>query len=308
VTVTTAQAFDRATDSWQSRMDDFGDRWNPVLVRELRRMMKGQLFRISYLVLTTFCLFSLYLRVMFELSLAEPREMGSEFCAMFLFMLSIPLMLVVPMALFMAVAEEQTGQTLEMVGITPLRTDQILWGYLWCGVIHAGLYYCALLPFISFSYLLRGMSWIDLAGGLTITSLVGFTAGLWGLMLGACAKGPLRRVVCTLATVGGGLLGLSILQTAISAIFFFQVGFEGWSTGLVCLSFVLFPLQLILFAVARQQLQLIDPLVRPYKVQLDSEGKVTRFIRNYSANYIEIPAWHDRTSEAVRSNSHAPRS
>lgn len=288
-------------------MEDFGDRWNPVLVRELRRMMKGRLFRVSYLVLTTFCLCTLYFRVMFDAALARQQEMGSSFCAMFLYMLSVPLMLVVPMALFMAVSEEQTGQTLEMVGITPLRTDQILWGYLWCGVIHAGLYYCALLPFISFSYLLRGMSWVDLAGGLTITSLVGFTAGLWGLMLGACAKGPLRRVACILATVGGGLLGLSILQIAFAAIFNFHVGFEGWSTGLVCLSFVLFPLQLILFAVARQQLQLIDPLVRPYKVQLDSEGKVTRFIQNNSVNYIEIPAWHDRTSEAVRSNSHAQR-
>ena len=271
---------------------DFPDRWNPMFVRELRRMLKSRSFSITFLLLLITCWgAAVYLVLTYQDSISY-SESGPMFSRCFFTILAFPLCFVVPMTLFAAAAEEHSDNTLEVLTITTLDTSKILNGYFWMGMAHAGIYYCAVVPFACFSYLLGGVGLLDLVASLGFTVFFTAIVACWGLMLGACASGPIKRAFCSFLTIGGGVICFTIL----TSVLFLLIGTGIFSSdsisllgGLVCFLVFTAPILAIVTGIARQQFQLVDPIIKPYRVQLDDQGNVTKFIARYNALQVRPP-------------------
>ncbi|WP_237228305.1 hypothetical protein [Rubinisphaera sp. JC750] len=271
-------------------LEDFGDKWNPMVVREVRRMLKSPSFGVSYILLTLACLAAAYLFTLDPSFTSETDDRGSVFCQVFLGLLTIPVMIVVPLSLFSSASQEHTEYTLEMLSVTTLRTEQLIWGFSWCGVAHAGVYFCSLGPYICFGYLLGGVGLFQIIAGILCVASMGIAAGIWGLMLGACSKGPISRNIFGGLSVLGGL-GLAVLTMSLNGLFFSPIGESAWE-GILCVLAVQVPACFLMFGIARQQLLLNDPYMKPYRVVLDADGNVSHFAHRFNAPYDRVPELH----------------
>ena len=262
--------------------EDFSDRWSPMVVREVRRMLKSQYFGISYVLLTLTCLLVCLVFVMSSGQMSYLQEAGQELCAWMVSLLCIPLMVVIPGSLFHAATQEHDESTIELLSITTLSTDQILFGYLKCAWLQGMMYASALVPFISFSYLLRGLGLFEVLGSLLWILLWAMLAAMWGLMLGCCARSQVSRVICTILMLLGLSIGLGICITGAASIL--MMGDAAALGGtLLCMMVVSLPGIAIFFGIAKQQFQITDPLVKPYLVVLDENQQVVRFASRYNA-------------------------
>jgi len=262
------------------------DNWNPVFVREVRRLIKSRAFVVTFLLMLFFCwVVSVFLTFQYSSSIAFV-EAGGSFCLAYLNILAIPLFFVIPLTLFNATTSEHSQETLEMMMITTLSPGGVLKGYFLMGLAHSLVYCSAVVPFISFSFLLRGVGLFDIAAAFFLLIISSTLASAWGMTLGACADKPIKRIFCTLLTIMGGFFAFSVSTSANA--FIIQIGLmnvEAFVGGFACLAFIAFPAIAIATGIARQKFQLIDPLVKPYYVRVkaggDRDGDEVEFLPRY---------------------------
>lgn len=139
----------------------FDDRLNPIVVKELRQAVQGRLV-VSILIL--FLVVQLGALGMFLLAGETKMRAGhmsltlgrEAFMVMFGIMLGT-CMLLVPVLTGMRLSAERSDAGVDLMFITTLRPRQIVWGKFLAGLVLTVVIYSACLPFITFTYLLRGI-------------------------------------------------------------------------------------------------------------------------------------------------------
>ncbi len=280
-------------------MDEFSDNWNPVLVREVRRMLKSRVFGGTFLLMLLSCWASCLFLIVDNWSLLNLTEYGREFCTIYFFILLVPICIVVPLTIFSVSSQERLGQTLENIAMTGIKPGQVLNGYLCCGFMQAGLYYSALLPFISFGYLFRGIGIAQILAGIFITVLLGAASWVWSLLLGTTVRGTASQTVCLVFTLLGGLLAFAVSFSIISFLFSSDMN-TGGVFGFFCLAILTLMMMSFFYGIAKERIRITNRMVRPYRVVLDEQGNILRFKPDANNLFHEIPEWHERTNLEVR--------
>ncbi len=178
------------TSEYWRRLDDFCERWgdriNPILVRETRQALKSRQFVVTFSLL----LFAaLAWTVAGSLSLM-PQIYTTPSAARMLIgyyvVLAIPMLMVVPLAAYRSLEGEIDDGTLELLSITTLSPRQIVLGKLASASLQMMLYFIALFPCVAYAYTLRGVDLptvmilmsILLVAGLLLTTIALFFAPL----------------------------------------------------------------------------------------------------------------------------------
>lgn len=282
-------------------MDDFSDNWNPVLVREVRRMLKSRAFGGTFLLMLLSCWASCLVLVANNWGVLNLLERGREFCTIYFFILLVPVCVVVPLTIFSVSSQERLGQTLENIAMTGLKPGQVLNGYLCCGLMQAGLYYSALLPFISFAYLFRGIGIAQILSGIFITVLIGATSWVWSLLMGTTVRGTFSQTACLVFTLLGGLLAFAISYSFISSLFSNNMG-VGAVLGFFCIAVPTVMMMSFFYSIAKERIRVTNRMARPYRVILDKQGNILRFKPDPHSLYHEIPEWHEQTNLEVNNS------
>src|SRR5262249_12290926 len=137
-------------------LERLGDRFNPIVVKEVRQALKSRQFVITFLLLLLAAWAGSIFGVCF---LGESIDYGSSavtFFAGFLLALSAAALVIVPFATFRSIIEERTETTLELLQITALSPVQIVRGKILSAMVQVLVYFCAIAPFIAFTALLPG--------------------------------------------------------------------------------------------------------------------------------------------------------
>jgi len=136
------------------------DRFNPMVIKELRQGLKSRSFLASFLGLQVAMVISMFVY------LVSANSKGADLSAadgLFWFMLGLILLLFMPLRSFQALSEEIKGNTLEMLFLTRMNAWKITFGK-WCAlVIQLLLMVTAILPYFVLRYFLGS---IDIAGNL----------------------------------------------------------------------------------------------------------------------------------------------
>lgn len=206
-------------DRW---LESAGDCLNPLLVRETRQWLKSRSFLITFLLLLGICWFA----AMFEATVpraftglffdgppAHFRPDARSLFAFYFLLLTLIIFVTVPVTAFFNYSREYASDAIEILRVTPLKSKQIAWGKLQTALLQMGLYFAAVAPFISFTYLLQGIGLLSILFSLMLISIGGTALAVLGLALGSFSRSTGWQVFNMLLLVAGTGIALLIFHS-----------------------------------------------------------------------------------------------
>jgi ABC-type transport system involved in cytochrome c biogenesis permease component len=178
--------FDQPLSRWQ-RVDQWIDRGserlNPILVKEARQALKSRQFLVTFTLLLV-CGWGWSLLGVAVLSPTVYYAPSGPFMLIgFYYILTVPLLLIVPFSAYRSLAAEREDGTYELLSISTLTARQIVTGKLCSAMLQMLVYYSALSPCIAFTYLLRGVDIFTIMLVLFYTFLASVLLSAVGLLV-----------------------------------------------------------------------------------------------------------------------------
>jgi len=203
---------------------------NPMLVRDIRQVARNwTVIGAVMLLMAVFYFAAVAFMLNGEFSERE-KHLGTALFGW----VGVPLMIItfcfIPIYVFVRGTTERASINADLLYITSLTPARIIRGKLLSGVYMMVLFYSAAVPFMVFSYLLRG---IDLP---TISILIGVYAALNIILI----QGAITLAAAPLHLVLKIILGLVIGGTSIGVAIYVPMGlllFEGWLADLKRMNF-----------------------------------------------------------------------
>ncbi len=209
-----------AVPGWMER---WGDRLNPLVVKEVRQGVRSRLFWVCFGLMLLAC-FVISLVAFVSTRDRGTSTMGSEFFIAFFVCLGLVHFFIIPYSAYRSLAREREDETWVLLVLTGLGPRRILRGKVASYLVQAGLYASAVGPFLLFSYYLNG---IDLPTILVVLAL----GGCWLVFLtvvavcaATLADGRIGRALVHFLLLGG--LALSVLYGLIAAGVLSEKGFR----------------------------------------------------------------------------------
>jgi hypothetical protein len=187
------------------------ERMNPIVLKELRQAVRSRFIVGVLMLLLGLQLLVLLLFVMYDDDLARQGGMR-VFGVLYGLLTGLSLLLIAGYA-GVRLSSELSGQNMDLMFITTLRPRSIILGKVLAAAILALMMYSTCMPFMSFTYLLRG---IDLP---TIFASLG--ASYIGVLLAICLAiflGSIRGAVITKLLLAGAFLLSMILHGSLATL------------------------------------------------------------------------------------------
>jgi hypothetical protein len=145
-----------------SKHSDFADWLSPMLVKELRQGMRSRIFVAAFYLTQLLMILS----TAFSLIAAStednvPSGLFGFVSGLFWFMVSVPLLFVMPLLGFGALHTEMKAGTLELVFLTRLSAWRIVAGKWTALMAESLLLVCAILPYVMLRYFLGGVNILE---------------------------------------------------------------------------------------------------------------------------------------------------
>jgi hypothetical protein len=179
---------------------------NPIVVKELRQAVQSRLVLTALMVLLSIQLAALAVYLLASDTGRLSFDAGPQvFLVLFAILLGIGL-LFMPLYTALRLAAERADANVDLLFITTLKPRSIIAGKLLAAVVLTTLIFSACLPFLTFTYFLRG---IDLLS-IFVALLIGFAVvviGTQAAIVVACL--PINRAFKALVGVGG-LIALAV--------------------------------------------------------------------------------------------------
>ncbi len=175
-----------------------GPRWhhtgvlsNPVMIKELRQTVKGKMavLGMNFMLIVLIVIFSISL-----LNFDENENFGRNMFYGVVSVLGIICLIVVPMNLFNRTGAERDPEDQDLMYITALSPHKIVLGKYAAGILVVLLYGCASLPFIAFTYLLKGVDFLAIGLALGHGFLMVFLSIQMAILLGCLPMNKKSRV------------------------------------------------------------------------------------------------------------------
>ncbi len=139
---------------------------SPILVREMRALLRGRKFFVSHMLLLTVLAGVLLIAATTAAAgdeKGDPAQIGQILYWAFFFGLSVVIIFLVPAFSCTAITTEREGKTLDLLLTTTIRPWEIVWGKLLSALTVILLFMASALPLVTVCFLFGGISPWDLA-------------------------------------------------------------------------------------------------------------------------------------------------
>lgn len=171
----------------------FGERLNPLLIKECRQALKGRQFAATFALLLAGSWFWSLAGIAIIGPEAYYTPVGPTMFFGYYLLLAFPLVVIVPYGAFRSLAAECEDRTFELVSITTLGPRQIIAGKIGSAFIQMVVYLSAVSPCLAFTYLLRGIDIISAAVLMAYLILGSLALSLVSLLLATIAREALAN-------------------------------------------------------------------------------------------------------------------
>ena len=178
--------------------EKINDKLNPIVVKELRQAVQGKFLIVVLICFLCLQLLTVALFLTNE-SAFESFNAGRNVCRVLLIILLATCLLFVPAYTGLRLASERADANVDLLFITTLRPRSIIWGKFFSGLILTILIYSACMPFMTFTYLLRGVDLLSIFILLALIFIV-VAVGIQCAMLIGCV--PTNRVFKVILGIG----------------------------------------------------------------------------------------------------------
>lgn len=276
-----AAASDAGSDRvpWSERIDLWADRWsdrfNPVVVREIRQEFQGVRFGITLMLsLIAAWLASVFGVIMLYDRIRQP-EIGDDLFGFFFAVLAFPLCLVVPFGLFRSMTSEFVGTTWELLVVTPMGAAKIVRGKVATAMLQAAIYMALLAPFLCFTWLLKGIGVMHIVLGLTLLIIACFSLCHLALFCGSLIRKAAWQGFGLIVLMTGSLFVWGFLCGVVPNAG--EMGLETWIGGGICVGIGLLYMIVVASATAVASLTPTYPIYNSQAVlQASLSGGPTR--------------------------------
>ena len=206
----------------------FGHRVNPIVVRELRQTVRSRFVTSIFMLLLVAMLgatsiFAIALRMDGgDMSLAAGEDITMTIVGILFFVC----MLFVPIYTGLRLVFERRGVQADLMFITTLSPGAVIRGKMLSAMMLSLLIFSACLPFLTFTYLLRGVDLPALLLGLAFGFLGVIVATQVALFFATLPMGITFRVLLSLGGVVGMGFGAAALTMAASELQYFGLTYN----------------------------------------------------------------------------------
>ncbi len=230
---------------------------NPIVLKELRQAVKGRFIAavlmlfliVSLLVLGGFLLFS---------DVSRGTDLGSGRVALYFFqaVLVITCILFLPLYAGIRMAFERSDMNTDLMFITTIPPRAVIWGKLLATTLLAVLIYSACMPFMTLTYLMRGVDLPSIFFVLGLGFIVVLVAIHLAIFVASITPSLVARVLLGLGLMGTLLMMIGYTIAGSAAAVEFGIGstmgnWDFWGPALTVIAFaVLLMGQMFVFSVA----------------------------------------------------------
>ena len=190
---------------FESFLEGFADRLNPILVKEARQALKSRQFALTFTIL----LAAGWIWSFFGLATIAPRvalyPTGPQMLTGYVYILAFAMLIIVPFSAFRSLAIEREDGTYELLSITTLTASQIVSGKLGSSILQMFVYLSAMSPFIAFTYLLRGVDVVMISLLLFYALALSIALSVIGLLLATLAETKMLQTLLSVMFIAGVL-------------------------------------------------------------------------------------------------------
>ncbi|MCP3102260.1 ABC transporter permease [Myxococcus sp. K15C18031901] len=192
-----------------SRWEQWSDRVNPLVIKEIRQGLRTRVFWVCFGLMLMACTLLALLAYVQSQDARDFSRAGRDFFLAFFCCLSVVHFFVIPYTAYRSLAREREEETWVLLVLTGLGARRILRGKVSSFLVQAALYASAVGPFLLFSYYLNGIS---LPSVLVVLGL----GGAWLVFLTLVS-------VCA-ATLADGRMGRALVHFMLLAVLVVALG------------------------------------------------------------------------------------
>lgn len=224
-----------------SQQSDFADWLSPMLVKELRQGMRSRIFTLAFYLTQLLMILSTIFSL---IAAAKADNATGDFFGflngLFWFMVSVPLLVVMPLLGFGALHTELKARTLELVFLTRLTAWRIVAGKWTALMAETLLLVCAILPYVILRYFLGGVDILEDLQGLFFLLVTSALLTAMTLALSPFESKLLRALfIIGLIFAFQSLVGLLFAWLAFARTRFSSTSsFPAWPVYMILLAFV----------------------------------------------------------------------
>jgi len=168
------------------RLDDASDRLSPIVVKEVRQIVRGREFNYSFMV-------SLVVGLLVAFFGAANASADSGTTGQWVFTaltacLALLGIAIVPFGAFNALRNERLEQTMDLITVTSLSARKVIIGKLLAQAVKLATLFAGMAPFIATSFLLGGIDFVSIVVSLAVVFFVSLWACAVALLLSSLAK------------------------------------------------------------------------------------------------------------------------
>ena len=183
------------------RLDDASDRLSPIVVKEVRQIVRGREFNYSFMV-------SLVVGLLVAFFGAANASADSGTTGQWVFTaltacLALLGIAIVPFGAFNALRNERLEQTMDLITVTSLSARKVIVGKLLAQAVKLATLFAGMAPFVATSFLLGGIDFFTIVLSLAIVFFVSLWICAAALLMSAAAK---ARGMSGVLLVGGGFV------------------------------------------------------------------------------------------------------
>jgi hypothetical protein len=222
-------------------MQAISDRTNPIVVKELRQAVQS---RLVIAILLLFLLVNVlvvggYLLLSFDVTTSEQE--GQDLFEVLFVVLVSTCMIFVPLYAAVRLTMERNDSNIDLLFITTIAPSAIIRGKFWAAVALTALIYSASMPYLTLTYLLRGIDLPSIFFALGVAFLCTAVITMLAIFVGSVAGGMFLRILMVggLLFAGGWTLflsisaGLTIVEMGLASVFARP---DAWAAVGTCLS------------------------------------------------------------------------
>ena len=206
-------------------LDDKSDWLSPLVVKEVRQVVRGREFSLSF---GASLVAGLSVAFFGATDAAAGGTAGRWTFVALMACLGFLGLAVVPLGAFGALRRERLEQTFDLITLTALSSRRVVVGKLLAQAVRLTTLFAAMAPFVAMSFLLGGIDFVTIA----ISLVVLFLASLWVCALCVFLSALVRsRALSSVIFVGVGIVVLFVFGVAGSAFRAFSMGVFFAATG-----------------------------------------------------------------------------
>jgi hypothetical protein len=199
-----------------NRWDRLSDSISPMVVKEVRQLVRGREFNYSFAFSVFVGLLVAFVTIIYN---SASNDSGPIIFTALMFCMGLMGVIISPLGAFNALRHERMERTLDLVTITTMSPRRIVIGKLAAQAVKLIALFSALTPFVAMSFLLGGIDFVTIAVALTIL----FMGSLW-----ACAAALflscLTKSRALSSFVFGGTIFFLLIILSSGRMMFYMVG------------------------------------------------------------------------------------